>query len=181
MTVQFYVEQSDSAYKSGIADTDIYAGTIVSNEGSGVGLADAQNGIEAIDGLALYSETFMTAEDEDAVAEEKYASDERVKYAPLEDTLRGYGRTLTDDGGSAPSIGHEDVVGLVDTSVGDAPTGSKGRLVEEGYENGATTFNRSNSNFVALGEAYRPARSGGGTVDGYDEVVRVDFFGTPQK
>jgi hypothetical protein len=179
MAVQFYVEQSDRAYKSGLADETIKAGTFVFNGGSGVTLADAQD--TRIDGLALFSEEFLVGEDEDAVVDEEYSTGNRVKYAPYEGGAVLYGRTPTDDGGAAPSIDHETVVGVVDTSVGDAPSGAAGRLVEEGYTNGATTFERANNNFVAVGEAYRPGKQNNDTVTGYDTVVRVQLYGEPQE
>jgi hypothetical protein len=178
MAVQFYIEQSDRAYKSGIADEAIKAGTFVDNGGSGVTLADAQNA--RVDGLALFSEEFLVGEDEDDVVDEIYAVDDRVKYAPFEGGAVIYGRTLKDEGGSAPSIGHEAVVGVIDTSVGDAPSGAAGRLVEEGYTNGATTFNRSNNNFVALGEAYRPGKQNNESVTDFDSVVRLQLYGEPK-
>lgn len=178
MAVQFYVEQSNSAYKSGVADEEIHAGEIVSNEGAGVSLGDAQ---VPLGGLALFSEEFMVGNDEDEVVDEVYASGDRVKYAPVEGTLRGYGQTPEDNGQAAPSIGHETVVGVIDTSAADAPAGSAGRLVEEGYTAGSTTFNRSNGNFVALGEAYRPGKQNGDTVTAFDTVVRVDFYAEPKQ
>lgn len=178
MAVQFYVEQSNSSYHSGLADEEVKAGELISNEGSGVSLADST---VPVDGLALFSEEFMVGEDEDEVVDEVYATGDRVKYAPLEDTLRGYGRTPEDNSQTAPSINHETVVGLIDTSVADAPDGSAGRLVEEGYTEGTTTFNRSNNNFVAVGEAYRPGKQNNDTVDTFDTVVRLNFYGEPKE
>jgi len=174
MAIQFYVEQSNSSYHSALASAEVHAGEIATDSG---GLADATTAASDILGLALYSEEYMVGEDEDDVVDEVYAVDERIKAAPLEDTLRGYGRTPEDEGGTAPSIDHNTVVGLIDTSVGDAPGGAAGRLVEEGYTNGATTFNRTNDNFVALGEAYRPGNEMNDTVTEFDTVVRVNFYG----
>lgn len=181
MAVQFYVEQSNSSYQSGLANEEIYAGEVVNNEGAGVTAADAQVNI---DGLSLFSEEFMVGEDEDDVVEEKYAVDERVKYAPVEGTLRGNVRTPEDNGTDpAPSISHETVVGVIDTSSTVASASEfEGRLVEEGYTDAAaTTYDRSGGNFVAVGEAYRPAKRNGDTVSDFDTPIRVDFYAEPQE
>lgn len=187
MAVQFYVEQSDRSYKSGLANEVIKAGTFVNNEGTGADLADAQDA--RVDGLALFSEEFMVGEDEDDIVAEEYEVDDRVKYAPFEGGAIVHGRTIeetTDGVTTAPSISHETVVGVVDTSDANAPA-SPGRLVEEGYTNDedddgtSTTFSRANSNFVALGEAYRPGKQNGDSVTGYDATVRVQLYGEPQE
>lgn len=180
MPVQFYVEQSSGSYQSGVADSEVYAGEIVANDGSGVALADAQVDDENLDGLALFSEEFMVGEDEDEVVDEVYAVDERVKYAPVEDSLRGHVRTPENNGTDpSPSIGHQDVVGLIDTS-GTISSADEftGRIVGEGYtDDSGTTYNTSNNNFVALGYAYRPGKQNNDTVSDFDTTVRVSFFG----
>jgi hypothetical protein len=80
--------------------------------------------------------------------------DDRVPIYNTYDATRFLPETIgSTNGPTAPSISRNAVVGVVDTSSGDAPTDAAGRIVEEGYSNGGTTFNRSNSNFVALGRA----------------------------
>lgn len=187
MALQSYVEQSDRAYKSGVANESIKAGTFVFNGGSGVRKADAQDG-QDVDGLAIFSEEFLVGEDEDAIVDESYASGDRVKYAPFEGSAVVKARTVpetTSGVTSAPSISHETVVGVVDTSDANAPSAA-GYLVEEGYTNDedndstSTTFNRSNSNFVALGVAYRPGKQNNDTVTGYDTTFRLQLYGEPR-
>lgn len=188
MAVQFYVEQSDRAYQSGLADEALKAGELVYDDGEGV--AAYQYGDGFLDGLLLYDAEFMAAEDEDAISDETLEVGDRAKYAPLEGALIGHVRTVPESNSgvtSAPSIGHGDVVGVVDSTVGDASADMDGRIVEEGYTNDenddttSTTFNRSNGNFVAIGEAYRPAKQNGDSVTDYDVPVRVDFYAEPKE
>jgi len=109
---------------------------------------------------------------------------QRVQYQPLEDSAILRVRTVeetTDGVTAAPSISHRDVVGIVDEADADAPS-SAGRVVEEGYVNdenddaATTTFNRSNSNFKAVGVAYRPGQRAGQAEDRFDHPVRVIMF-----
>lgn len=180
MAVNFYVESADRASQSGIANEQITPGTLVRDDGSGVNLLSFADGDYT--GLALYDPEYLAAEDEDAVASEFYKADQRVKYHPSEDAAVVKVRTVEDDGGPAPSVSHGNIVGVVDESDADAPSGVKGRLVEEGYsadvsgDGTSTTFNRSNDNFLAVGRAYRPGRQNGDSVTDYDAPVRVVLF-----
>lgn len=184
MAVNFYIEQADRSSQSGVADEQLAPGTLISNDGAGVNLLSFADG--DYDGLALYDPEYLAAEDEDTIASGLYEVDDRVKYHPSEDAAIAKVRTLTDDGGPAPSIGHQTVVGVIDESDADAPSGVKGRLVEEGYsadtdgDGAATTFSRANGNFLAIGKAYRPAKRNGGTVTAYDAPVRVVLFSEAQ-
>jgi len=87
-------------------------------------------------------------------------------------------RTAEDNGTDpAPAIGHKTTVGIVDASALQGSAAEyEGRIVEEGYDDGTTTFNRSNNNFKAVGVAYRPAKQAGDTVTDYDSPVRTILF-----
>ena len=184
MATEFYVEQADRSPQSGIASEEIYAGTLVYDDGTGVSnlvFADADGEF----GLARYDATAFAREYDDEVREDKYEPNdpqrERVQYQAFEDSMVGRPRTISDDTAAAPAIGHRDVIGYIDETVGDAPANAAGRVVEEGYTNGATTFDRATGNFKAIGVAYRPGRRTGEAIDEYDYPVRVVFYSEPQE
>lgn len=176
MAVQLYIDQSDRSQRSGVASEAVKAGELVFDDAGSVRRVQFADG--DYDGLAVYDPEFMAAEDEDAIADDEVESGDLVRYAPKESAARLLIRTHPDDAASAPSVGHEDVVGFVDESAGDAPSNAEGRIVEEGYSNGTTTFNRSNNNFIAIGEAYRPAKQSGDSVTEYDTPLRVELYGS---
>jgi hypothetical protein len=182
MAVNFYIEEADRSSESGIADENVTAGTLISDNGSGVSFTSFADGDYT--GLALYDPEYLLAYDDRDVAGDSYEVDDRVKYHPREGSAVVKVRTIeetTDGITTAPSISHKDVVGFVDETDADAPT-SKGRLVEEGYTNdenddaATTTYNRSNSNFIAIGEARRPAKQNGDSVTDFDTTVRVRLY-----
>lgn len=187
MALEFYVEQADRSPHSGLANESIYAGELVNDEGAGVDvLTFAASGEGA--GLARYDAEAMAAEDEDEVVEEVYDTDQRVQYQPFEDSAVVRVRTIEETTAgvtTAPDINHQDVVGIVDETDADAPS-SPGRVVQEGYVNdenddaATTTYNRTNSNFKAVGVAYRPdtnpAPVAGQQAEGFDYPVRVVLF-----
>ncbi|AGF91191.1 hypothetical protein HAPG_00005 [Halorubrum phage GNf2] len=175
MALEFYVEQADRSPLSGLADEQIYAGELVTDDGAGVSLLTFGDDLTNF-GLARYDAQAMAAETDEDVRGPFYESGQRVQYQPPESAAVVRVRTLEDAGGNAPAITHRDVVGVVDEGDGDAPSGAVGRVVQEGYSNGATTFNRANNNFKALGTAYRPARQNGGTMDEFDYPVRINMF-----
>lgn len=181
MALEFYVEQADRSPQSGVANESIYAGELVNDGGNGVDvLAFADSATDV--GLARYDAEAMAAEWEDDVVEEVYDVDERVQYQPQEDAAILRVRTIDNDTATAPSIGHRDVVGIIDDSDANAPTGAEGRVVEEGYtadadgDGTSTTFSRANGNFKAVGRAYRPAQKAGGVEDRADHPVRTIMF-----
>jgi len=172
MAVEFYVEQSDRAYQSGVAAEQVYAGELISDSaGSVAPLAFADGDY---DGLALYNPEFMAAEDEDDVRDEYAEAGDLVQYAPDEDSAVVHIRT-PEDNGTAPSISHGDVVGIADLG------STEGRVVEEGYDDGATVYDRSNNNFLAIGEAVRPAKQSGDSVTDFDVPVRVELNAEAQE
>lgn len=184
MATEFYVEQADRAPSSGVADEAVKTGVLVFDAGSGVRrLEFADNDYE---GLALYSSEELAAEDHDVnttAADFTYASGERVRYQPSEDGAVVKIRTIKDNGTDpAPSISHRTVVGVLDettATLSGSAQDFEGRIVEEGYTDGdstPTTYNRSNSNFKAVGRALRPAKQSGNTLSAHDEPVRVVTF-----
>lgn len=186
MATQFYVEQADRGYLSAIANEAITAGTLVHDDGAGLDqllFADEDEDF----GLAVYDAETLAAEDHDintTVADFAYDTGDRAKYQPAEEAAIVKIRTITDNADDpAPSIGHRDIVGIVDETDGTLESGAAnyaGRIVEEGYTSNDTTpvtFNRTNNNFKAVGRAHRPAKQNGNTVTAYDEPVRVVLFG----
>lgn len=184
MAVQFYVEEADRSAHSGLANEKLAPGTLVTDDGSGVRKVQFADG--DYDGLALHDPEYLSAPEEDEVAPTQYDVDQRVRYHPQEDAARVRVRTLEDSGGPAPSISHRSVVGIVDETDADAPSGVVGRVVEEGYQADAsgdgasTTFSRANNNFLAIGIAQRPGQQNGDTVTAYDDPVRVLLFSEAQ-
>lgn len=181
MALEFYVEQADRSPQSGVANESVYAGELVHDDGDGVDVLAFADGEENV-ALARYDAEAMAAETEEDVVEEVYATGERVQYQPMEDSAILRVRTIEDETAPAPSIGHRDVVGIVDETSTDAPANAAGRIVEEGYatdldgDTTTTTFNRTNSNFKAVGVAYRPGQRAGQAEDRYDHPVRVIVF-----
>lgn len=175
----FYIESADRPYTSRVVSTDIRTGEI--------GATDGSNGAEPFDAGSHGDDNLLgvatqprrgdyIAEEEDVTTNYLYeaAEDDRASFGGDEDRGVIKARTIEDAGGSAPSItGDRTVVGIIDSSDANAPSGAKGRLVEEGYtadadgDGTSTTFNRTNGNFYPLGVAYRDESTS------YDEPVRV--------
>lgn len=185
MAVQFYVEQADRSYLSGVADEAVKAGVLIADP-AGAGVRRLEFADNDYDGLAVYDPEVLAAEDHDVdttPADFTYASDDRVRYQPSEDGAILKIRTIRDNSTDpAPSIDHRDVVGIVDETSGTLSGTAQdfeGRLVQEGYSDGdatPTTYNRSNTNFKAVGRAHRPGKQAGDTVSAFDEPVRVVTF-----
>lgn len=184
MAVNFYIESADRASQSGLANEAIAPGTLVRDDGAGVNQLSFADGDYT--GLALYDPEHLSAEDEDAIASGEYEAGDRVKYHPSEDAAVVKVRTIDDQGGSAPAVGHGNIVGIIDEADVDAPAGVKGRIVEEGYthdgdgDTAATTYSRDNNNFLAIGRAYRPGKQNGDTVTDFDAPVRTVLFSEAQ-
>lgn len=174
----FYVESADRPHQSRIASEDIHVGTLVNENGSDqYRLTEGAND-STVEALATAPRRGdYIAKEADETTDFKYLSSEndRVPVLPLADRDVVKVRTAKDTGGneSAPSIEDGDVVGLIDTGAGTLTSTSEyeGRIVEEGYDDGessATTYNRSNDNFLPLGVVYRDDSSS------FDEPVRVE-------
>lgn len=181
MAIEFYVEQADRSPHSGLANESIYAGELVSDEGAGVSVLTFGDSGEGA-GLARFDAEAMAAEDYDEVVEEVYDTDQRVQYQPFEDSAVVRIRTPEDNGTDpAPDIGHQNVVGIVDASALQGTADEfQGRVVQEGYSDGTTTFDRASDNFKAVGVAYRPDQNpapvAGQQAEGFDYPVRVVLF-----
>lgn len=181
MAVEFYIESADRPTRSGVADSTVTAGELVNDEGAGVDPMEFADGDFA--GVAEYSEEFLSADDEDAIADESYDVDDRVSYGGNEDGAVIKVRTPEDNGTDpAANISHGDIVGVLDETSGTLSSQDdfEGRVVQEGYQDGdatPTTYNRSNSNFLAIGRAYRPGKQNGDAVNDFDTPVRVIVFG----
>lgn len=143
---------------------------VVQKTGGGAALAD-YNTADRISGIALHLEAgdhiasheydyetgidkFVYEPSGNKDSDDMFSGeDDRV---PVRGRLPGehlFPRTITDSNADAPSIDKHDIVGVVDASAGNAPSNAAGKIVEEGYSNSGTTFNRSNNNFIALGRA----------------------------
>lgn len=187
MATQFYVDQADRSYQSGVADEEVKAGVLITDDGAGVTRLEFADG--DYDGLAVHDPEQLAAEDHDVgttAATFVYATDDRVRYQPSEDGMIVRVRTIRDNSTDpAPSISHRDVVGVLDETSGTLSGSARdfeGRIVQEGYQDGdatPTTYNRSNSNFLALGRALRPAlgaHEGGNAVSKFDHPMKVAVF-----
>lgn len=143
---------------------------VYNNVGTGLELAD---GSEDWTGIALPPQTDMwkgqslvyRADEKDRVPFGGRKDGSQIKPLTIEESSDG----IT----APPSISHEDVVGIPDTTHGDAPS-SPGRVVEEEYVNGNTVFSRANGNFLPVGIAnFLPREINAGDVTGFDEKIRV--------
>jgi len=182
MAVEFYVEQADRSPLSALANEDVYAGELLFDDSAdGADVLTFANAVNAAHiGLARYDAEAMAAETEEDVVEEKYVAGERIQYQPTEeDAARVRIRTPENNGTDpAPTIGHQDIVGVVDASALQGTAAEfQGRIVPEGYSDGTTTFDRGSGNFKAIGVAYRPGIQTGDNVNQYDYPVRVRLFG----
>jgi hypothetical protein len=184
MANEFYVDEADRSPLSGVVDEEVYFGELVSDGGSGVTKFVYADSNESL-GLARSDVQAGAAEDEDDTAEENYLPDEelrnRAQYHPNESDARVRPRTAQDNGTDpAPSIGHRDVVGVIDASGGTVASAGEfaGRIVEEGYtDDAATTYDRATGNFKAIGVAIRPAKQNGDAVTDFDYPTPVQLFG----
>lgn len=165
----FYIESADRPRKSALPDEDIPVGLLVHKLSSGM-VQRARYDDETFDGVADQPHTgeqIAEREDQDDSNWDVYEADEeeRVVYGGDEDGARIKVRTADDnDTDPAPDIADADVVGIADN--GDE---YHGRLVEEGYEDdGGTTYERGEGNFLPVGKVYRDS------ADGFDDVVRVE-------
>lgn len=175
-----YIESADRPYTSRVVASDIRTGELGADNGSQQAVPfDAQNN-DGSDFLGVATQPrrgdYIAAEP-DETTDWTYSSsdDERASFGGSADRDVIKARTAEDPGGneSAPSISDGDVVGVVDTSAGSlsSTTEYEGRVVEEGYDDGestATTYNRTNDNFYAVGIAHRDSSSA------FDDAVRVE-------
>jgi hypothetical protein len=168
--MELYIESADRPLKSALANEAVTAGELVDATGGANPLASDGR----FDGVATYEPEFLARDDQNEVVDETYEADQRVPHGGDADRDRIKARTIEDDTSAAPAIEHGDVVGVVDSSSADAPDNSDGRIVEEGYTAGATTFDEASGNFKPIGIAVRPGRQLGDTVAEYDHPVRVE-------
>lgn len=176
----FYLESVDRPNKSRIAASDVHIGELVADDGSQGGVPFNASSHSAEDFLGVADNPRRgdyIAEEPDETTNFLYesAENDRIPVGGDADHDVIKVRTAEDAGGneSPPDISEEAVVGVVDTSAGTLSSTSEyeGRIVEEGYDDGestATTYNRSNDNFFAVGVARRDSSSS------YDDVVRVE-------
>jgi len=185
MALEYYVEEADRSPDSGVANEIIYPGELVHDAGSGVDVAQYADEVLQL-GLARYdAQAFAREWERDDSTERRYVPTstdperDRVQYQPFEDAAVVKVRTPEDNSTDpAPSIGHRDVVGIVDASALQGTAAEfEGRIVPEGYSDGTTTFNRGNSNFKPIGLAVRPAKQNGDNVTTFDTPVRVELGG----
>lgn len=176
----FYIESADRPYKSAIVSSDVRTGEIGADDGSdGAEPFDFNNHDEAtLLGVATQPRRgdYIAAEDDETTDfTYKAAEDDRASFGGDADRDVIKVRTAEDTGGNeaAPSISDGDVVGIIDTSAGTLTSAAEyqGRIVEEGYTDGEgspTTYNRTNTNFFAIGVAHRDSSTS------FDEPVRVE-------
>ena len=172
-----YVESADRPYTSRQAAEELPTGTLVTTDSNDMFvLADAND--NRLDYLVTkpHSAPHIAFDEDDTSEERTYAADDRrVPSLPLVDGDIVKVKTVTESNDgvtTSPDIQAGDVVGVPDTTDGDAPT-EGGRVVEEGYTNDEdddaadTTFSRDNGNFLPLGIALRDSETR------FDAPVRV--------
>lgn len=173
----FWIESADRPYKSAVAGEDILVGLLVEEQGNGtVTIVDDTS--TSIDGTvaAPRAEAYIAEEMDDASDFEYKASvtdgyslggAHLVPFGGYEDGARVKARTILD-----PADGDADAVAISDgTVVGVAQvadTDYHGRVVQEGYSDGVTTYDRATGNFLALGKVLRDESTS------FDDVVRVE-------
>lgn len=176
----FFLESYDRPLKSHIAANDVHVGEIVADNGSdkATPFDHSSHGEDDLLGVAdrLHAGDHVAFDVDDTDHDiYKSADDDRVPSGGDADRDVIKALTAEDTGGNeaTPDITDGDVVGIVDTSAGSLSSTAeyKGRVVEEGYDDGEstpTTYNRSNNNFFALGVAHRD------DVNAFDEPVRIE-------
>jgi hypothetical protein len=186
MAMEFYVEQADRSPQSGVANEEVAAGELVHDDGDGVNVltyAATDEDAGGHLGLARYDGEAMAAEHEDEIVQPVYDTGQRVQYQPQEDSAVVRIRTPEDNSTDpAPAIDHKTVVGILDASALQGTAAEfQGRVVEEGYTDGTTTYDRASGNFKAVGVALRPEKMhapvAGSQADSFDYPVRVALYG----
>lgn len=177
----FYIESADRPYTSRVVNEDIRTGELGADNGSdqAVRFDFASHAEEDLLGVATQPRRgdYIALEDDETTDFHYSASDDdRAAFGGDEDRAVIKVRSAEDTGGNeaAPDFsGSNVVVGVIDTSAGTLSSTDeyKGRIVQEGYDDGEstpTTYNRSNNNFFAIGVARRD------DTNAYDEPVRVE-------
>lgn len=184
MALESYVEQADRSPQSGVANEVIIPGELVHDDGSGVDVFTYSDSNDHL-GLARYDAQAFARDYPDDVQAREYdpgvPQRDRVQYHPFEGGAIVRVRTAANNSTDpAASVGHRTVVGVLDDqSTVSSASEFQGRIVEEGYtDDAATTYDRSSSNFKAIGVAIRPTRplNNGGTRSEFDAPIRVELF-----
>lgn len=89
--------------------------------------------------------------------------DHPMPYADLTEDGQRLRLRLPEKGGTAPNVTQRDILGVTDLY--------EGRLVQEGYSDGGTTYSRQKGNFVPVGFARGTAPTV--PVNQFDELVHV--------
>ena len=160
-----YVESTDRPNQSRIAGSDVVPGeAVVVNSNNKAEPFDAST--HALGDFAGVADNPLTGDqiavDEDDTSPPLFeaAEDDRVIYNGDADGDLIKLRTALSDGTDdpAPSISDGNVVGFIYDSDGSltSPGNFVGRIVEEGYSDGTTTYGSGSAgDFIAIGTAYR--------------------------
>lgn len=151
---------SDRPPLSGIADEDgILPGELLYADSNGVGKATYSDGM-ILGVCENFADSHLAVNEYDyrsGIDQFTYDTGDRVKFGGAEDGARLKVRTIGDNGTDpAANVTEWDVVGIADKS------SLAGRLVQEGYTDGASTpvtYNRSNGNLLPIGIARNTAAS----------------------
>lgn len=160
-----YIESTDRPNESRVAGEDIYVGEAVAlpGDGTAVRFDAASHALGQFAGVAdnpLTGDQIALDEDEEGGFTYEAAENDRVVFGGDADADRIKLRTAKSDGTDdpAPNVTDGDIVGFIYDSDGSltTPDNFVGRIVEEGYSDGTTTYGRSSAgDFVAVGRAYR--------------------------
>lgn len=173
----FFIESADRPYKSAVAGEDLLVGLLVEAEGDGTVTA-VDDTSTRIDGVVASprAEAYIAEEMDDATDFEykanvtdgyALAGAHLVPFGGYEDGARVKVRTILDPedvDADAVALDHDTIVGVAQV----ADTDYNGRVVQEGYSDGTTTYSRANSNFLALGAVLRDSSTS------FDDIVRVE-------
>lgn len=175
----FYIEEADRSLKSAVAGEDILVGLLVEEQGDGtVDVVDDSS--TRWDGIAdLNHRGGFIAEDWDDPSDFTYDAsasnvlDKLVAYGGNEDGAKLQCRTIKDpEDGDADALSVDDgtVVGVAQVADADY----YGRVVQEGYSDGTTTYDRATGNFIPVGVATQNSNQSYHATVGFDDLVRVE-------
>lgn len=174
-----FVYSSDRPNLSADATEDIQPGEIVAISGTGAALCQGSDDFGGV-ALGVRSGEWVADDDEDWSANYSdfvytAADDHPMPVGGDEDGARLRVYTAKDNGTDpAADISGWDVVGIPAAGTLTTPNDSHyGRLVEEGYTDGAgtpTTYSRANGNFLPIGRAIP---TGAAPKNAFDELVHV--------
>lgn len=154
--VQLFVQSRDRSALSATPGEDIRTGELIYVKNGTAYRATDSDGVEGIamgvgsaPWIAEHDEDYRQADPNDPLAPFVYSPSQKLPmpyYDLREDGQRMRVRTVDHSSTlAAPNIQGGDVVGVIDKH--------EGRVVQEGYSSGGTTYDRATGNFTPIGQA----------------------------